>query len=58
MTCEITGRPCCMGNEAKCRIVSQDECEFYNGTYHENNTLCSQVSCMFSLGSGAEFLLL
>ena len=44
MTCEITGRPCCMGNEAKCRIVSQDECEFNNGTYYENETLCSQVS--------------
>ena len=44
MTCEITGRPCCMGNEAKCRIVSKDECEFFNGTYHKNKTLCSQVN--------------
>jgi len=44
MTCEITGRPCCMGNEAKCKIVSKDECDFHNGTYHENKTLCSQVS--------------
>ncbi|KAK2564062.1 Inactive rhomboid protein 1 [Acropora cervicornis] len=46
MTCEITGRPCCMGNEAKCRIVSKDECDFFNGTYHENATLCSQVDCL------------
>lgn len=46
MTCEITGRPCCMGNEAKCRIVSKDECEFFNGTYHKNKTLCSQVDCL------------
>lgn len=44
MTCEITGRPCCMGNEAKCRIVSKDECDFFNGTYHKNSTLCSQVN--------------
>lgn len=46
MTCEITGRPCCMGNEANCRIVSKDECDFFNGTYHENATLCSQVDCL------------
>lgn len=46
MTCEITGRPCCMGNEAKCRIVSKDECDFFNGTYFENRTLCSQVDCL------------
>ena len=44
MTCEITGRPCCMGNEARCEIVSKGVCDFYNGTWHENFTLCSQVS--------------
>ena len=44
MTCEIHGRPCCMGNEAICKIVSRDECEFYEGRFHENLTLCSQVS--------------
>ncbi|XP_020605448.1 inactive rhomboid protein 1-like isoform X2 [Orbicella faveolata] len=46
MTCEIHGRPCCMGNEAICKIVSKDECEFYGGRYHENYTLCSQVDCL------------
>ncbi|KAM7438854.1 hypothetical protein ABFA07_011688 [Porites harrisoni] len=46
MTCEITGRPCCMGNEARCEIVSKGVCDFYNGTWHENFTLCSQVDCI------------
>lgn len=46
MTCEIHGRPCCMGNEAICKIVSRDECEFYEGRFHENLTLCSQVDCL------------
>ena len=44
MTCEIHGRPCCMGNEAICRIVSRDECDFFRGRFHENLTLCSQVT--------------
>lgn len=46
MTCEIHGRPCCMGNEAICRIVSRDECDFFRGRFHENLTLCSQVDCL------------
>ncbi|XP_078347167.1 inactive rhomboid protein 1-like isoform X1 [Oculina patagonica] len=46
MTCDIHGRPCCMGNEAICKIVSKDECDFFGGRYHENATLCSQVDCL------------
>ncbi|PFX30963.1 inactive rhomboid protein 1-like isoform X1 [Stylophora pistillata] len=46
MTCDIHGRPCCMGNEAICRIVSRDECDFFRGRFHENLTLCSQVDCL------------
>ena len=52
MTCEIHGRPCCMGNEAICKIVSKDECEFYGGRYHENYTLCSQVSSLLRYTKG------
>lgn len=54
MTCEINGRPCCMGNEAICKIVSKDECEFYGGRYHENYTLCSQVRGLLSYRKGEE----
>ena len=54
MTCEINGRPCCMGNEAICKIVSKDECEFYGGRYHENYTLCSQVRGLLSYRKSEE----
>lgn len=60
MTCDIHGRPCCMGNEAICEIVSKEECEFYGGRYHDNYTLCSQVSsllpCRKGGGTGDQFL--
>ena len=60
MTCDIHGRPCCMGNEAICEIVSKEECEFYGGRYHDNYTLCSQVSsllpCRKGGGTGHQFL--
>ena len=43
LNCKITGRPCCIGDQAECHIVSQEFCEFLNGVYHEEATLCSQV---------------
>ncbi|XP_031554181.1 inactive rhomboid protein 1-like isoform X2 [Actinia tenebrosa] len=46
MTCEVTGRPCCVGTQAQCIIVSREECEFRRGYFHENATLCSQVNCL------------
>ena len=49
-----------MGNEAICKIVSKEECEFYGGRYHENYTLCSQVSSLLPSrkvgGTGHQFL--
>ena len=43
MHCKITGRPCCIGTQAQCIIASQQYCEFHEGVYHPDKTLCSQV---------------
>ena len=43
LSCKITGRPCCIRDQAECLIVSQEYCEFMKGVYHEEATLCSQV---------------
>ncbi|XP_030840158.1 inactive rhomboid protein 1 isoform X3 [Strongylocentrotus purpuratus] len=47
--CEVTGRPCCIGIHGECKIVSRDYCDFVNGFFHEEATLCSQVSCVDSI---------
>ena len=46
VTCELTGRPCCVGIHGKCEIRSAEYCRFVNGHFHPEATLCSQVSCM------------
>lgn len=46
MTCEIIARPCCIGIYGECRIATQEYCDFVKGTFHEEASLCSQVSCM------------
>ncbi|VDN42722.1 unnamed protein product [Gongylonema pulchrum] len=43
MQCEITGRPCCIQLHGQCRITTRDYCDFVEGYFHENATLCSQV---------------
>lgn len=45
-TCTITGRPCCIGIQGECHIVSREYCDFVNGFFHEEATLCSQVDCL------------
>ncbi|KAI4822144.1 hypothetical protein KUCAC02_007706 [Chaenocephalus aceratus] len=44
--CTITGRPCCIGTKGRCEITSREYCDFMNGYFHEEATLCSQVHCM------------
>ncbi|XP_034049995.1 inactive rhomboid protein 1 isoform X2 [Thalassophryne amazonica] len=44
--CTITGRPCCIGTKGRCEITSREYCDFMHGSFHEEATLCSQVSCM------------
>ena len=46
VTCELTGRPCCVGIHGRCEIRSAEYCQFVNGHFHPEATLCSQVSCM------------
>ena len=46
MSCELLGRPCCIGIEGQCILATPEYCEFRRGFYHEDATLCSQVSCM------------
>ncbi|XP_061564516.1 inactive rhomboid protein 1 isoform X4 [Cololabis saira] len=44
--CTITGRPCCIGTKGRCEITSREYCDFMQGYFHEEATLCSQVACM------------
>ena len=46
MSCEVIGRPCCIGIYGQCHITTQEYCEHVKGHFHEDATLCSQVSCM------------
>lgn len=46
MSCEVIGRPCCIGIYGQCRIITSQHCQFLRGTFHPEATLCSQVSCM------------
>ncbi|XP_053550494.1 inactive rhomboid protein 1 isoform X2 [Bombina bombina] len=46
MDCVITGRPCCIGTKGRCEITSREYCDFMQGYFHEEATLCSQVHCM------------
>ncbi|PAV79790.1 hypothetical protein WR25_11065 isoform B [Diploscapter pachys] len=45
MTCQLSGRPCCIQLQGLCRIATKEYCNFVNGYWHENATLCSQVDC-------------
>eukprot|EP00794_Sanderia_malayensis_P008920 gene8920-9872_t len=56
LRCEVTGRPCCVGIQAKCIITSIDHCNFLGGRYHDKATLCSQVDCAGSICGLLPFL--
>ena len=46
LTCETVARPCCIGIHGKCEIRTKEFCDFVQGSFHPEATLCSQVSCM------------
>lgn len=46
MSCEVVGRPCCIGVYGECHITTRDYCDFVGGFFHEEAALCSQVSCL------------
>uniref|UniRef100_A0A914YKE4 Peptidase S54 rhomboid domain-containing protein n=1 Tax=Panagrolaimus superbus TaxID=310955 RepID=A0A914YKE4_9BILA len=56
MKCEIRGRPCCIQMHGQCRITTKEYCDFVKGYYHENATLCSQVSCLGNICGMTPFL--
>uniref|UniRef100_A0A915BPJ5 Peptidase S54 rhomboid domain-containing protein n=1 Tax=Parascaris univalens TaxID=6257 RepID=A0A915BPJ5_PARUN len=57
MQCEMTGRPCCIQLHGQCRITTRDYCDFVQGYFHENATLCSQVSCLGEICGMLPFML-
>ncbi|XP_045477432.1 inactive rhomboid protein 1 isoform X2 [Harmonia axyridis] len=46
MVCEIIGHPCCIGIHGQCKITTKEYCDFVRGNFHEEASLCSQVSCL------------
>ena len=60
VSCELTGRPCCIGIHGRCELRSAEYCRFVNGYFHPEATLCSQVACMsdvcgmLSFGQGGQ----
>ncbi|XP_067883581.1 inactive rhomboid protein 2-like isoform X2 [Heterodontus francisci] len=46
LDCVIKGRPCCIGTKGRCEITTREYCQFKNGYFHEESTLCSQVHCL------------
>ncbi|XP_022903463.2 inactive rhomboid protein 1 isoform X1 [Onthophagus taurus] len=46
MVCEVIGHPCCIGIHGQCKITTKEYCDFVQGTFHEEASLCSQVSCL------------
>lgn len=46
MVCEVIGHPCCLGIHGQCHITTREYCDFVRGTFHEEASLCSQVSCL------------
>ncbi|KAL0279292.1 UNVERIFIED_CONTAM: hypothetical protein PYX00_000884 [Menopon gallinae] len=46
MACEVIGHPCCIGIHGTCSITTKEYCDFVKGHFHEEASLCSQVSCL------------
>lgn len=44
MVCEVIGHPCCTGLYGECRITTREYCDFIKGYFHEEASLCSQVT--------------
>lgn len=39
----MIGHPCCISVYGECRITTKEFCDFVNGYFHEEASLCSQV---------------
>ncbi|XP_003384540.1 PREDICTED: inactive rhomboid protein 2-like [Amphimedon queenslandica] len=49
LSCNLTGRPCCVGIQAHCLITTLEHCDFLDGRFHADAFLCSQVDCLSDL---------
>ena len=56
MTCEIIGRPCCIGVQGECIITTREHCDLRKGYFHDNAHLCAQVDCMQGICGMVDFL--
>lgn len=54
-SCTITARPCCHGLMGECSIVTESECAFLDGHFHNDKTLCGDVDCMQSICGLSKF---
>ena len=46
-------RPCCIGIYGKCILASKEYCQFIEGYYHPEASLCSQINCMEDVCGGS-----
>uniref|UniRef100_UPI00358F5F44 inactive rhomboid protein 1-like isoform X1 n=2 Tax=Myxine glutinosa TaxID=7769 RepID=UPI00358F5F44 len=56
MDCTVTGHPCCIGTKGQCEITSREYCDFMDGYFHNEASLCSQVHCMWDVCGLLPFL--
>lgn len=42
----ITLRPCCIGHKSVCKLLTETQCKFEAGVYHESNQLCAETPCL------------
>ncbi|XP_065175689.1 inactive rhomboid protein 1-like isoform X2 [Sycon ciliatum] len=55
-SCEVTGRPCCVGKQGVCTIATEEHCNYVNGFYHGDKRLCSEVNCLEDICGLTSFL--
>lgn len=52
---QVIGHPCCISVYGECRITTKEFCDFVNGYFHEEASLCSQVYTIHSLAIRIQF---
>lgn len=46
MDCDLVARPCCVGIHGQCQLRSREYCDWVQGVFHPEASLCTQVNCM------------
>eukprot|EP00052_Salpingoeca_macrocollata_P026336 m.244289 g.244289 ORF g.244289 m.244289 type:complete len:766 (-) comp22558_c1_seq6:32-2329(-) len=42
----VVVRPCCLGLQGKCEVLTQSQCDYRLGVWHRDQQLCSDVMCL------------